>query len=92
MVDNVRKGAKEAGRNPDDVYVVSMTAFYLTKTDEEIASRPVKEAVGPMVASSNIFALSCHHDPSLLPEEFRNEIVKFTGFTKSQTSRLRQGI
>ena len=83
MVDNVRKGAKEAGRNPNDVYVVSMTAFYLTKTNEEIASRPVKEAVGPMVASSsNIFALSCHHDPSLLPEEFRNEIVKFTGVYK----------
>ena len=80
MVDNVRKGAEEAGRNPDDVYVVSMTAFYLTQSDEQIETRAVREAVGPMVASSsNIFALSTHKDPSVMPADLRDEIKEFVG-------------
>ncbi|MGR8921494.1 MAG: LLM class flavin-dependent oxidoreductase [Gammaproteobacteria bacterium] len=80
MVGNVRKGAEEAGRNPDDVYVLSMTAFYLTDSDEQIETREVREAVGPMVASSsNIFALSCHKYPEVLPESLRDELMAFTG-------------
>ena len=83
MVDNVKKGAEEAGRNPEDVYVLSMTAFYLTESDEEIESRAVKEAVGPMVASSsNIFALSCHKDPTAIPEELRGEMMGFSDVYK----------
>ena len=40
----------------------------------------VREAVGPMVASSsNIFALSCHKDPSVMPGELRDELMKFVG-------------
>ena len=78
MVSNVRKGAEEAGRNPDDIYVVSMTAFYLTDSDEEIESRAVKEAVGPMVASSsNIFALSSHDNPNAIPASFARRNVRF---------------
>ena len=50
----------KAGKNPDDVYVLSMTAF-INSTSNDIETREVREAVGPMVASSsNIFALSCH--------------------------------
>ena len=80
MVGNVRKGAEEAGRNPDDIYVLSMTAFYLTQSDEEIETKAVREAVGPMVASSsNIFALSSHKDPSALPEDLRGELMDFVG-------------
>ena len=83
MVDNVRNGAEQAGKNPEDVYVLSMTAFYLTDSNEEIESKKVREAVGPMVASSsNIFALSCHQNPDLLPAELRKELVGFTGVYK----------
>lgn len=80
MVNNMRKGAEEAGRNPDDIYVLSMTAFYLTDSDEQIETREVREAVGPMVASSsNIFALSCHKDPSAMPADLRDELMDFVG-------------
>lgn len=78
MIGHVRKGAEEAGRNPNDIYVLSMTAFYLTDSDEEIETRAVREAVGPMVASSsNIFALSCRQDPSVLPHDLRDELMAF---------------
>ena len=83
MVDNVRKGAEQAGKKPEDVYVLSMTAFYLTESNQEIESKKVREAVGPMVASSsNIFALSCHQNPDLLPAGLRDELVSFTGVYK----------
>ncbi|MGE3774551.1 MAG: LLM class flavin-dependent oxidoreductase, partial [Gammaproteobacteria bacterium] len=83
MVDNVKIGAKKAGRDPDKIYVLSMTAFYLTKNEKDIETREVREAVGPMVASSsNIFALSTHHDPNLLPADLRDELVAFTNVYK----------
>lgn len=78
LVGCMREGANEAGRNPDDLYVLSMTAFYLTASDEQIETRAVREAVGPMVASSsNIFALSCRQDPSVLPAALRDELMAF---------------
>ena len=78
MVDNVRQGAVAAGRDPDKIYVLSMTAFYMTDSDEQIETRAVREAVGPMVASSsNIFALSCHKDPSAMPGSLRDELMGF---------------
>ena len=74
MIANVRQGAEAAGRNPDDIYVLSMTAFYLTDSDAQIETRTVREAVGPMVASSsNIFALSCHKDPTAIPGSLRED-------------------
>ena len=79
MVGEVKKGAEAAGRDPDKVYVVSMTAFYMTDSNEEIETRAVREAVGPMVASSsNIFALSCHKDPTALPGSLRDDLMGFT--------------
>lgn len=78
MVSNVRQGAEAAGRDPDKIYVLSMTAFYMTDSDEQIETRAVREAVGPMVASSsNIFALSCHKDPSAMPGSLRDELMGF---------------
>ena len=80
MIENVHKGAEEAGRSPEDIYVLSMTAFYLTESSNDIDSKAVREAVGPMVASSsNIFALSCHQDPNLMPSELRDELTGFAG-------------
>lgn len=78
MVDNVREGARRAGRNPDSIYVLSMTAFYLTGHERDIETRAVREAVGPMVASSsNIFALSTRQNPEVLPADFRAELQAF---------------
>ncbi len=78
MVDNVKDGARKAGRDPDKVYVVSMTSFYLTQKEGDIETRAVREAVGPMVASSsNIFALSTRHNPDLLPADFKRELAAF---------------
>ena len=80
MIANVRQGAEAAGRDPDKIYILSMTAFYLTDSDEEIETRAVREAVGPMVASSsNIFALSCHKDPTAIPGSLRDELMAFAG-------------
>ena len=80
MIANVRQGAAAAGRDPDKIYVLSMTAFYLTDSDEQIETRAVREAVGPMVASSsNIFALSCHQDPTAIPGSLRDELMAFAG-------------
>ena len=80
MIANVRQGAAAAGRDPDKIYVLSMTAFYLTDSDEQIETRAVREAVGPMVASSsNIFALSCHKDPTAIPGSLRDELMAFAG-------------
>lgn len=79
ILDNVRIGATRVGRDPEKIYVLSMTAFYLTKDESDIETREVREAVGPMVASSsNIFALSTHHDPELLPPDLRAELLAFT--------------
>lgn len=80
LLDNVRIGAERAGRNFDDLYILSMTAFYLTPPDVPIESDQVREAVGPMVASSsNIFALSARLDPECLPDELRDELLAFKG-------------
>jgi len=80
MIDNVHQGARAAGRDPSSIYILSMTAFYLTESDREIETRAVREAVGPMVASSsNIFALSCHKDPSAIPGSLRDELMQFIG-------------
>jgi len=78
LLDNVRKGAERAGRRFDDLYILSMTAFYLTPPGTRIESDEVRRAVGPMVASSsNIFALSARLEPSCLPDDLREPITAF---------------
>ena len=80
MVDNVKQGAEQADRDPEDIYILSMTAFYLTESSDDVETKVVREAVGPMVASSsNIFALSCHQDPDVLPADLRDELMDFVG-------------
>jgi 5,10-methylenetetrahydromethanopterin reductase len=89
MVDNVREGAVRAGRDPNKIYVLSMTAFYLTKHEKDIAGREVREAVGPMVASSsNIFALSTRQNPDVLPADFRQELMAFTDVYKEPNAPI----
>ena len=83
MVDNVKEGARRAGRDPDKIYILSMTAFYLTQHEKDIERKEVREAVGPMVASSsNIFALSTYKNPEVLPSDFRAELGAFTDVYK----------
>lgn len=80
LLDNVRIGADRAGRNFDDLYILSMTAFYLTPPGTAIESDEVRNAVGPMVASSsNIFALSARLEPECLPEDLRDGLLAFKG-------------
>ena len=89
MVDNVKEGARRAGRDPESIYILSMTAFYLTQHAKDIETHAVREAVGPMVASSsNIFALSTHHDPDLLPADLRDEIMAFNNVYKDPESPI----
>lgn len=78
LLDNVRQGAERAGRRFEDLYVLSMTAFYLTEPDVPLESEEVLQAVGPMVSSAaNIFALSARGDPDVLPAELRDTVMAF---------------
>ena len=47
MVDNVKQGAEQADRDPEDIYILSMTAFYLTESSDDVETKVVREAVGP---------------------------------------------
>jgi alkanesulfonate monooxygenase SsuD/methylene tetrahydromethanopterin reductase-like flavin-dependent oxidoreductase (luciferase family) len=78
-MNHVRAGAERAGRNPEKIYTLSMTAFHLTKPGEKLETPRVRRAVGPFVASSsNIYAFSCPH-PEDLPADLRDDIMAFKG-------------
>lgn len=82
VMKHAREGAESVGRDPDELDVTCMTAFHLTEPGVDLESPEVKRAVGPFVASSvNIFALS-NKDPSVLPAEYRDEIVGFKDIYK----------
>ncbi|NQV22173.1 MAG: LLM class flavin-dependent oxidoreductase [Rhodospirillales bacterium] len=82
VLNHVRIGAERAGRDPDSIYKLCMTAFHLTEPGEPLETSKVRQAVGPFVASStNIFALSSP-DPSDLPAELRDDIVAFRDIYK----------
>ncbi|HZD02457.1 MAG TPA: LLM class flavin-dependent oxidoreductase [Actinomycetes bacterium] len=58
-MDHIRVGAERAGKNPDDLYKLVMTAFHITKPGQLLEDPEVKRAVGPFVASSlNLTALA----------------------------------
>ena len=77
VMNHVRAGAAAAGRNPDDIYTLCMTAYHLTAPGESLETSAVRQAVGPFVSSStNIFALS-NPDPQTLPAELRDDILGF---------------
>lgn len=82
VMDHVRAGAERAGRNPNDVYALCMTAFHLTAKGESLETSEVRQAVGPFVSSStNIFALS-NPDPMTLPADLREDIMRFRDIYK----------
>jgi 5,10-methylenetetrahydromethanopterin reductase len=82
VMRHVRAGAERAGRNPDDLYVTCMTAFHVTEPGTDLESQEVRRAVGPFVASAtNIFALS-NPNPEDLPDEYREEILRFRDIYK----------
>ncbi|MDA2919455.1 LLM class flavin-dependent oxidoreductase [Desulfobacterota bacterium AH_259_B03_O07] len=58
-MEHVKIGAEKAGRNPKDLYILCMTAYYIPKPGEKLGDEVVKVAVGPFVASSlNLTALA----------------------------------
>ena len=77
VMKHVRAGAEQAGRDPNDIYTLCMTALHVTQPGESLETSAVRQAVGPFVSSStNIFALS-NPDPDTLPAELRDDILGF---------------
>ena len=77
VMQHVRAGAEQAGRDPASIYTLCMTACHLTEPGESLETSAVRQAVGPFVSSStNIFALS-NPDPKTLPDELRDDILGF---------------
>ncbi len=73
-LDHVRRGAEKAGRRFEDLYVVCMTGFHVTRPGESLES--VRNAVGYMAISGlNLIALSCRDNPNVLPARFRDDIM-----------------
>jgi alkanesulfonate monooxygenase SsuD/methylene tetrahydromethanopterin reductase-like flavin-dependent oxidoreductase (luciferase family) len=74
-LSHVRRGAERAGKRLEDLYILVVTAFHLTKPGESLAD--LQQAVGPLVTSEcNIFALSVK-DPFELPGDIRENLMAF---------------
>ncbi|MBF6558890.1 MAG: LLM class flavin-dependent oxidoreductase [Candidatus Binataceae bacterium] len=74
-MSHIRRGAERAGKRMEDLYIVVVTAFHLTKPGEKLAA--LQQAVGPLVASEcNIFALSVTN-PYELPGDIRDDLMAF---------------
>lgn len=74
-LSHVRRGAQRAGKRLEDLYIVATAAFHLTRPGESFAQ--IQQAVGPIVTSEcNIFALSVK-DPSALPSDIRDDLMRF---------------
>lgn len=74
-LSHIRRGAERVGKRLEDLYIVVVTAFHLTKPGETLADR--QQAVGPLVTSEcNIFALSVK-DPHELPGDIRDDLMAF---------------
>lgn len=71
----IRRGAERAGKRMEDLYILVLTAFHLTKPGESLAD--LQQAVGPLVTSEcNIFALSVTN-PYELPGDIREDLMAF---------------
>lgn len=76
-MNHVRAGAERAGRNPEKIYTLCMTAFHLIRPGDKLETSAVRKAVGPFVtSSSNIYAFSCSN-PEDLPADLRADIMAF---------------
>lgn len=74
-LSHVRRGAERAGKRLEDLYILVLTAFHLTKPGESLAD--LQQAVGPLVVSEcNLFALSVT-DPYQLPGDIREDLMAF---------------
>jgi alkanesulfonate monooxygenase SsuD/methylene tetrahydromethanopterin reductase-like flavin-dependent oxidoreductase (luciferase family) len=74
-MSHIRRGAERAGKRMEDLYIVVVTAFHLTKPGDNLAA--LQQAVGPLVASEcNIFALSVTN-PYELPGDIRDDLMAF---------------
>ncbi len=74
-LSHIRRGAERAGKRLEDLYILVLTAFHLTKPGESLAE--LQQAVGPIVSSEcNIFALSVK-DPHELPADIRDDLMAF---------------
>lgn len=86
-MERIRTGAERAGRNPEDIYTVVLTASHILDEGESLESESVRQAVGPLVSVCfNIVALSLENyknntgtprgEP--LPSDIRDGVMKFT--------------
>ncbi len=74
-LSHIRRGAERAGKRMEDLYILVLTAFHLTKSGESLAD--LQQAVGPLVTSEcNIFALSVTN-PYELPGDIREDLMAF---------------
>jgi 5,10-methylenetetrahydromethanopterin reductase len=74
-LEHVRRGAERAGKRLEDLYIIVLTAFHLTKPGDSLAS--LQRVVGPLVTSEcNIFALSVTN-PFELPGDIREDLMAF---------------
>ena len=74
-LSHIRRGAERAGKRLQDLYICVLTAFHVAKPGEKLAD--MQRAVGSYVASEcNIFALSVK-DPSDLPADIRDDMMRF---------------
>jgi len=79
-------GAQRAGRDPDSLYKIVLTAYHVLEDGETLDSESVRQSVGPVVAVClNIAALSLvnHHNNvgnpigEPLPSDIKNEVMDF---------------
>ena len=80
-------GARRAGRKPDDIYIIVLTAFHILLDGETLDSESLRRSVGPIVSVCfNIVAKSIDNyekntgtprgEP--LPDDIRDGVMKFT--------------
>ncbi len=86
-MERISIGAERAGRNPEDIYTVVLTAFHILEDGETLESESLRQAVGPIVSVCfNIVAKSLdNHEKNTgtprgepLPDDIRDGVMKFT--------------
>jgi alkanesulfonate monooxygenase SsuD/methylene tetrahydromethanopterin reductase-like flavin-dependent oxidoreductase (luciferase family) len=85
-MEHIAIGAKRAGRDPDSLYKIVLTAYHVLEYGETLDSESVRQSVGPVVAVClNIVALSLVNNQSQegnnlgepLPNDIRDEVMQF---------------
>ena len=85
-MEGIRKGAIKAGRDPEEIYTVVLSAFHILDKSESLESESVRHQLGPMVSVClNILAKSLENHgnntgrPSgePLPQNLRDGVMKF---------------